>query len=218
VRTLVLRDLGRLGYEDGLTLQRDLCAARARGEGDDTLLAVEHPEVVTVGRTAQRPSRDARAEAALAIAAGVPVVEVERGGALTWHGPGQLVGYPIVRLDEGERDVHRMLREIEGALADALREATTLEPEPRREDTPTGLWVQGKKIASIGIAVKRWVTLHGFALNLENDLSRFALFRPCDLDPKVMTSVAALGAPVDRTKILAAIHGSLARRLGREPR
>ncbi|HZU99557.1 MAG TPA: lipoyl(octanoyl) transferase LipB [Planctomycetota bacterium] len=212
---LALRDLERRDYEPVLELQRELAHERAEGRGEDTLLVVEHPEVVTVGRTAQRASRDA-SELALVRQAGIPVVEIERGGAITWHGPGQLVGYPIVRLAEEERDVHRFLRTLEGALADAVRETTGLEAEPHGEDTPTGLWVKGKKVASIGIAVKRWVTLHGFALNLSNDLSRFNLFRPCDLQPEVMGSLDALGAPVERGAVVAAVHRALARRLGRE--
>jgi lipoyl(octanoyl) transferase len=213
---LVLRDLGRRDYGEVLELQRALAAERARGEGEDTLLAVEHPEVVTLGRTAQRASRDPESELALVRAAGIAVVEIERGGAVTWHGPGQLVGYPIVRLEPEERDVHRFLRAIEGALADALREVAGLEAQPHGDETPTGLWVSGKKVASIGIAVKRWVTLHGFALNLDNDLERFSLFRPCDMEPRVMTSLAALGAPHGREAVLEAIHRALARRLGRE--
>lgn len=217
-RALVLRDLGRRPYALVLDLQRQLAEARARGEGDDTLIAVEHDEVVTLGRAAQRASRDQATELGLVRAAGVPVHEVERGGAITWHGPGQLVGYPIVRLAPDERDVHRFLREIEGALGDAVRATTGLEPEPHGDATPTGLWVAGRKIASIGIAVKRWVTLHGFALNLSNDLARFALFRPCDLEPRVMSSLEALGRPVARDAILREIHASLARRLGREAR
>ncbi|MBI3725791.1 lipoyl(octanoyl) transferase LipB [bacterium] len=216
-RALCREDLGKRDYASVLDLQRSLADARARGEGEDVLLAVEHEEVVTVGRTAQRPSRDSGSELARARAAGVPVFEIERGGAATWHGPGQLVGYPIVRLEPGERDVHGFLRTIEGALADALRETAGLEAEPRREDTPTGLWVAGKKVASIGIAVRRWVTLHGFALNLENDLSRFSLIRPCDMSPEVMTSLAALGAPRPRADVLASVHRALARRLGRTP-
>lgn len=214
-RPLLLQDLGRRPYGEVLELQRSLAEARARGEGEDTLLAVEHDEVVTLGRAAQRASRDRDADLALVRAANVPEVEIERGGAITWHGPGQLVGYPIVRLSPEERDVHRFLREIEGALGDAVRSVAGLEPEAHGEDTPTGLWVEGRKIASIGIAVKRWVTLHGFALNLSNDLARFALFRPCDLEPRVMSSLEALGRPVERGAILAAIHDSLARRLGR---
>jgi lipoate-protein ligase B len=210
---LELRDLGRLGYVEALELQRALAVERAEGRGVDTLLAVEHPEVVTLGRSAQRATRDG-SEVAPARAAGVAIVEIERGGAATWHGPGQLVGYPILRLEPGERDVHRVLRELEGALADAVRETTGLAAGP---GPATGLWVGGKKIASIGIAVKRWVTLHGFALNLDNDLARFGLIRPCDMEPGIMSSLAALGAPVAREAILAAIHRALARRMGREP-
>jgi len=216
VSRLLLRDLGRQEYGSVLSLQRALAEERALGEGEDTLLLVEHDEVVTVGRTAQRASRDVESELARVRAAGIPVVEVERGGALTWHGPGQLVGYPVVRLAEGERDVHRFLRVLEGALGDAVLEVTGLAADKREEGTPTGLWVKGKKVASIGIAVRRWVTLHGFALNVDNDMERFGLFRPCDLDAAVMGSLAALGAVVSTGELAGALHGALARRLGRE--
>jgi lipoate-protein ligase B len=214
-RVLALHDLGRRPYGEALELQRRLVEERARGEGEDVLLAVEHDEVVTLGRAAQRASRDAASELTLVRAAGISVHEIERGGAITWHGPGQLVGYPIVKLDQGERDVHRFLRELEGALGDGVLETTGLEADPHTDALPTGLWVRGKKIASIGIAVRRWVTFHGFALNLSNDLGRFALFRPCDMEASVMSSLAALGRPVARERILAAVHRSLARRLGR---
>jgi lipoyl(octanoyl) transferase len=214
VNRLVLRDLGRRPYREVLELQRALALERASGAGEDTLLTVEHDEVVTTGRTAQRASRDP-GELAGVRAAGIEVVEVERGGAATWHGPGQLVGYPILRLEPSERDVHRLLREIEGALADAVLETTGLEAEPHGGDAPTGLWVRGKKVASIGIAVKRWVTLHGFALNLSNDLARFALFQPCDLEPGVMGSLELLGVPRPREVVALAVWRALGRRLGR---
>ncbi len=214
---LRLRDLGRREYGEVLALQRALAEERARGEGEDTLFLVEHDEVVTVGRSAQRASRDREGELALVRAAGVPVFEIERGGAITWHGPGQLVGYPVVRLEEGERDVHRFLRSLEGALGDALREVAGLEADARSEETPTGLWVQGKKVASIGIAVRRWVTLHGFALDISNDLGRFELIRPCDMAPEVMTSLVALGVTVELDAVKQGVHRALARRVGRQP-
>jgi lipoyl(octanoyl) transferase len=217
VKPLRLRDLGRREYGEVLALQRALAEERARGEGEDTLLLVEHDEVVTVGRSAQRATRDREAELALVRAAKVPVFEIERGGAVTWHGPGQLVGYPIVRLDEGERDVHRFLRSLERALAEALREVAGLETDARSEETPTGLWVKGKKIASIGIAVKKWVTLHGFALDVSNDLARFALIRPCDMSADVMTSLAALGVRAEPGSLKSAVHRALARSLDRQP-
>lgn len=208
-------DLGRIAYDEALALQRRLAAARARGEGRDLLLLCEHDEVVTTGRKAQRPDRDQEAELAAAAAAGLDVVEVERGGSATYHGPGQLVGYAILRLAEGERDLHRVLRALEEAVIEGLW-ATARLPATTR-DGLTGVWVGPKKLCSIGIACRSWVTFHGLAVNLETDLSRFRLFRPCDLDANVMASVASLGAPVDRAALAARVHASLARRLGRAP-
>jgi lipoate-protein ligase B len=217
---LELRDLGRRAYGEVLELQRELVLERAKGTlASDVLLTVEHPEIVTLGRTAQRASRDHGSEVARLRGLGIETAVVERGGAATWHGPGQLVGYPIVRLGAHERDVHAFLRALEGALSVAVLELTGLVADGAPafgEALPTGLWVRGKKVASIGIAVQRWVTFHGFALNLENDLARFALIRPCDFEPTVMSSLAALGAPVARERALVAVHRALAGRLGRE--
>lgn len=222
---LVAVDLGRIDYDVALALQRRLVEERRRGEGHDALLLCEHEELVTTGRRLQTGrltgERDAD-ELAPARAAGLRVVEVERGGSATWHGPGQLVVYPIVRLAEGERDLHRVLSALEDAVAFAVRETTGLPagpPAPPEGDgrRQTGVWVEGRKVASIGIACRGWVTYHGAALNLEADLRRFALFRPCDLEPSVMTSLSDLGAPVDRPRLIAALHARLAERLGRAP-
>jgi lipoate-protein ligase B len=199
-------------YAEAWALQRRLVEARANGVGDDVLLLCEHEEVITQGRRAQTPSRDPEAEVAGAVAAGIPVLQIERGGAATYHGPGQLVGYPIVRLEDGERDLHAFLRAIEQSLIDAL--AGEL-PAGRREGF-TGVWSGEKKVASIGIACRRWVTYHGFALNLDPDLSRFQLFSPCDLDAQVMASLKSLGARFDRDALAERVHGSLAGLLGRE--
>src|SRR5207249_2062595 len=134
----------------------------------------------------------------------IPVVEVERGGDVTYHGPGQLVGYPIVALAGAERDLHRFLRALEAGLIDAC---AALGLDAGRKAGWTGVWLGEKKVASIGIAVRRWVTYHGFALNVATDLARFRAIHPCGLDAGVMTSLAAaLGRPVtvDETKPLVA--------------
>lgn len=213
---LLAVDLGRLVYEEALELQRRLVERRRAGEGQDALLLVEHDEVVTTGRraqTAELTGARQQGELDLARAAGLRVIEVERGGSATYHGPGQLVGYPIVRLGEGERDLHRVLRAIEGAVAAAVT-ATTGLPAGSREGL-TGVWSGEKKVCSIGIACRGWVTYHGFALNLAADLSRFHLFRPCDLDAQVMASLESLGARPDRAALSARVHAELAVRLGR---
>lgn len=215
MRALRLVELGRVPYGEALALQHRLVDRLRGAEGEalpDLLLCCEHDEVVTTGRRAQVPARGAD-ELALVRAAGVPVVEVERGGAATWHGPGQLVGYPLVRLAEGERDLHRFLRAIEQALIDGVLAATGLRLE-RREGL-TGAWAGEKKLASIGVACRGWVTSHGFALNLDPDLGRLALFRPCDLAADVYGSLASAGAAHERAALREAIHAALARALGR---
>lgn len=172
--------LGRRPYEEVLELQRTLVEERRYGAAPDTLIVCEHDEVITVGR--RIAAKDNILDHSL------PVVEIERGGDVTYHGPGQLVIYPILQLQEGERDLHKYLRHLEQAILDLLAE---LGLAGTRRESYTGAWVGDRKIASIGIAVRRWVTYHGLALNVATDLSRFALMRPCGLDAAVMTSVSA---------------------------
>ena len=183
---LRLIDLGRRRYGEVLELQRDLCRRRVAGEiTDDILLLVEHGPVVTLGR-GTRPSSLILPPAELE-ARGLEVFEVERGGDVTYHGPGQLVGYPILDLNTHRPDLHWYLRQLEGSLISAL---ATLEIPAERRPGLTGVWTGGRKIASIGIHVKQWVTFHGFALNVINDLTNFGLMVPCGIDNVEMTSVA----------------------------
>lgn len=182
--------LGATPYREGLALQEALVRARAAGETGDWLLYPDHPPVLTIGRN---PSEgNLRADTAALAAAGVEVFEVPRGGDVTWHGPGQLVGYPIVGLERVDRDLHRWLRMLEEALLRALaRHGIVSERSPGR----TGVWVGERKIASIGVAVRRWVGYHGFALNVRPDLSGFSLIHPCGLKGVQMTSMESeLGA------------------------
>ncbi len=213
LRALRAVDLGRIPYARAWDLQRRLVDwRRAAGpEADDLLLLCEHEAVVTTGRRAQGAER--AGELTAVAAAGIEVVEVERGGAATFHGPGQLVGYPIVALEPGERDLHAFLRHLEGALIEVIEQVAGL-PAGRREGL-TGVWSQGRKVASIGIACRGWVTYHGFALNLTTDLTPFALFRPCDLEANLMASLATLGATPARDEVATAAHQALARRLQR---
>ena len=175
--------LGRVDYVEALEIQRARLEARAAGEVADAFLVCEHPPVITLGR-------GTCAEAATPEE--IPLVRVERGGSATYHGPGQVVAYPIIGLREGERDLHRHLRRLEEAV---IRTCADLGVATDRREGHTGVWTGDRKIASIGIAVKRWVTLHGLALNVDVDLRPFREFSPCGLDGRVMTSLAECGVP-----------------------
>jgi lipoate-protein ligase B len=173
--TLEVRRLGRTCYEDAHELQSRCVDDRVAGRVGDLLLLTEHDPVVTVGRGA---SRD------MVSGVNVPVVEVERGGEATYHGPGQLVAYPILRMAPDRRDMHRYLRDLEEVVIRVLAEFGV---EGRRESGLSGVWIGDKKVCSVGVAVRRWVAWHGFALNVHTDLSAFGTFQPCGLDPNVMT-------------------------------
>jgi lipoate-protein ligase B len=187
VNRLAVADLGRRPYAEVLELQRALCRLRiAGGLGDDILLLVEHEPVYTLGRSTRASSLPVTTNDLEA--SGAEVHDVERGGDVTYHGPGQLVGYPIIDLAHHRQDLHWYLRELEGAMIDAL-EALGV-PAERRTGL-TGVWTRGRKIASIGVHVKQWVTMHGFALNVSLDLAPFGRIVPCGIQDVVMTSVAA---------------------------
>jgi lipoate-protein ligase B len=188
--TLTVCALGPTPYREGLAIQDALIRARADGATGDWLLYPDHPPVLTVGRGAAGDS--VLADAATLARRGIELVEVPRGGDVTWHGPGQLVGYPIVGLERVDRDLHRWLRTLEEALIRALaRWGIAADRSPGR----TGVWVGERKIASIGVAVRRWVSFHGFALNVCPDLSGFSLIHPCGLQGVRMTSTAELLGP-----------------------
>jgi lipoyl(octanoyl) transferase len=179
--TLEVRRLGRTAYADAHAQQQALVAERIVGTVGDVLLLTEHEPVITVGRGT--PAEEQRALAAT----GIPVVEVERGGEATYHGPGQLVAYPILALPEDRRDLHRYLRDLEEVVIGVLGE---LELEGTRRPGLTGVWLGDRKVCSIGVAVRRWVTWHGLALNLHTDLTPFRRFHPCGLASDVMTRVS----------------------------
>ena len=195
--------LGPTPYREGLALQQAAVEARASGRAPDRLLYPDHPPVLTIGRSPSEGNVIASPEALRR--AGIEVFEVARGGDVTWHGPGQLVGYLILDLEAQGRDLHRFLRNIEQGLIDAL---AAWGIEAGREPGRTGVWSKGEKIASIGIAVRRWVSYHGFALNLAPDLRFFDLIHPCGLRGIQMTSVAKrLG---DATPTMAAARDTVA--------
>jgi lipoyl(octanoyl) transferase len=172
---LDVRRLGRTRYEDAHKLQVELVEARIDHKIRDTLLLTEHEAVVTLGRGS---SRDEVA------AVTVPVVEVERGGDATYHGPGQVIAYPILELSEARRDLHRYMRDLEEVVIRVLAE---FDVKGHRENGLTGVWIGDKKVCSIGVAVRRWVAWHGFALNVFTDLEAFKSFKPCGLKPETMT-------------------------------
>jgi lipoyl(octanoyl) transferase len=185
-RTLSVRDLGRQPYGPVLELQRELARQRLAGVlEEDVLLLVEHEPVVTLGRATRAQSLPI--PAAELVRRGIEVHEVERGGDVTYHGPGQLVGYPIFDLREHRQDLHWFLRTLEQGL---VRTLDTLGIPAATIPGLTGVWTRGRKIASIGIHVKQWVTYHGFALNVSTELSYFDLIVPCGIRDVVMTSVA----------------------------
>ena len=178
-RVLEVVEAGVVPYGEALEWQRTLAQARIEGRlANDVLLLLEHPAVVTLGRNSDAGhllSRD-----------GIEVFEIERGGDVTFHGPGQLVGYPIIDLTGHQRDLHWYLRTLEQALIDAL---AGLDISATRNPGYTGVWTGDRKIASIGIHVKQWVTWHGFALNVTTDLSQFQRIVPCGIAGVEMTSV-----------------------------
>ncbi|MEW5917163.1 MAG: lipoyl(octanoyl) transferase LipB [Gemmatimonadota bacterium] len=186
---IVAVDLGLLPYAEALELQRTAARARIRGAlSDDVLFLVEHPPVVTLGRAAQ--SAGVQVPREILAARGVDVFDVERGGDVTFHGPGQLVGYPIFNLKQHKQDLHWYLRQIEEALILSLAEYRVA---GFRQAGYTGVWVDAehpRKIASIGVHARDWVTWHGFALNVRTDLSFFDLIVPCGIQNVRMTSLA----------------------------
>jgi lipoyl(octanoyl) transferase len=178
--------LGVLEYGKALEYQRAVAQARIAGTiEEDVLLLVEHPPVVTLGRSAKNQNLLASPE--LLAARGVELFEVERGGDVTFHGPGQLVGYPIIDLKRHKRDLHWYLRQVEEALIQAIG-AFGIPGE--RQAGYTGVWTQNRKIASIGVHARDWVTWHGFALNVSTDLGYFDLMVPCGIPAVTMTSMA----------------------------
>lgn len=192
-----MRRLGRVEYDHAWAIQRELVASRQAGHAPDTLLLLEHPPVITLGRsgeTAHLLGSEAELERR-----GVALVETDRGGDITFHGPGQIVGYAIVDLAPRGRDLHRYLRDLESVLIRALAEFGIV---AGRVEGLTGVWVGDAKVAAIGIRVARWVTHHGFALNVDTDLSYFDLIVPCGIADRRVTSMKALlGDAIDREDV-----------------
>jgi lipoyl(octanoyl) transferase len=205
-----LRDLGRVGYAEAFELQRALVERRKRGEVPDQLLILEHPHVVTMGRNGHDENLLAPPE--LLARAGIEFHRTDRGGDVTYHGPGQIVGYPIFDLREWQRDVVAYVRAVEQALIEALAEFGIA---AQRSAGATGVWTATPdgtlaKIAAIGVHISRWVTSHGFALNVDTDLNYFRYIVPCGLTRPV-TSMRAVGSPASRAQVVAALARSFGR-------
>lgn len=182
-RLLDVMRLGRRPYREVHELQLELLEKRIQGEVRDTLVLVEHDPVITLGRGAKAEDFEG-----LDLPSETVALEmVERGGEATYHGPGQVVAYPIYQLPEDRRDVHAYLRDLEEVVIRMLAE---VQIEGVRRPGLTGVWIGEQKVASIGVALRRWVAWHGLALNVHTDLQAFQAFRPCGLDPEVMTRVA----------------------------
>ena len=201
--SLDVRRLGLVDYQAGLDLQQALVEDRRAGRLADTLLLLEPPPVITLGvRTGGKATNIIASEDELA-RQGVTVFETGRGGDVTYHGPGQLVGYPILDLNPDRRDVHRYVRDLEEALIVAVR---ALGIEARRVTGLTGIWVgesgHEEKLAAIGVRISRWITSHGFALNVATDLRHFALIVPCGIADRGVTSIERLlGRPVPMPEV-----------------
>src|SRR5580692_2132793 len=210
IGTLQVRDLGHMRYGYALAVQQELVEQRKRGLIADQLLFVEHPHVITQGRNGHAENLLASDDALRS--AGIEFYPTNRGGDITYHGPGQIVGYPIVDLREWKRDVVAYVRALEQVLIDALAEFGI---PAGRETGATGVWTEQGKIAAIGVHISRWVTSHGFALNVDTDLSYFRYIVPCGLT-KPVTSMQALGCTAHRDQVVAAIARSFARVFDRE--
>ena len=212
VIALEVRDLGLIPYAEALAIQADLVGRRRTGDIPDQLLLLQHPHVITLGTASSRAHIVADQSRLQEL--GIDLVDVGRGGDVTYHGPGQLVGYPILDLKPDRKDVHRYLRDLESVLVHTLGEMGIQgEPVPDL----TGVWVDGRKIAAIGVRISSgWITSHGFALNVSNDLSFFETIVPCGIQDVSVTSVSQeLGRPVGVPDILGIVSRAFSEVFGR---
>ncbi len=194
MRPLRLAEHDLLPYDEGVALQQRLVDARKADEIPDTLVLLEHPHVVTLGAKVRNSRTHVLKTDEQLASSGVALFESGRGGDVTYHGPGQLVGYPILDLKPDRTDAHRYVRDLEDVL---IRVCASYGIDAGRQQGLTGVWVADEKVAAIGVRLSRWVTSHGFALNVDPDLSYFALIVPCGIENKGVTSLARLlGRPV----------------------
>ncbi|MGQ0732206.1 MAG: lipoyl(octanoyl) transferase LipB [Acidobacteriota bacterium] len=220
MRELRVQRLGRVDYGDALALQRDLVDERRAGRIPDTLLLLEHPHVLTVGvRSSAKANIVASAERLAGL--GVGVFEAGRGGDVTYHGPGQVVGYPILDLRPDRQDVHRYVRDLEEVV---IRSCADFDVAATRKHGMSGAWVTRRsprpdKIAAIGVRIARWITSHGFAFNVDVDLAYFDLIVPCGIADHGVTSLEAeLGRPVSIERVEDSLVTHFAAVFARTPR
>jgi lipoyl(octanoyl) transferase len=211
MRKLAVRDLGLMPYREAWALQRELAEQRKRGEGADQLLLLEHPHVLTLGRNAHTENLLVSPERLAEL--GIDLVEIDRGGDITYHGPGQIVGYPVVDLRGWKRDVVAYIRGLEDVVLRALHRFGVT---GARDASATGVWVEGAKICAMGVHISRWVTTHGFALNWTTDLRFFEYIVPCGLRRPV-TSMEKLGVRAERGAVLEALAAAFAEVFEYEP-
>jgi len=208
MRPCELRDLGLIRYAEAFAIQKDLVARRKLGEIPDQLLIVEHPHVITLGRNGRLDNLLASEE--VLRRSGISFHPTDRGGDITYHGPGQIVGYPILDLREWKRDVVEYVRTIEQVIIDTL---AGFGLAAGRIAGLTGVWAKEKKVAAIGVHISRWVTSHGFALNHTTDLTYFQYIVPCGLT-KPVTSMRELGSSASREEVTAELARQFAGRFG----
>ena len=214
-REVQTRWLGRVRYSEGLRIQDEAARAAAAG-GGETLLLLEHEPVFTIGRNPTSPDILMPAERRRELS--IDVHETDRGGKVTYHGPGQLVGYPILNLDPDRRDVKAYVHDLEEVLIRTLADLGVASERSTRKDRVTSVWVENDKIAAIGVHIARWITTHGFALNLTNEpLLHFGGIVPCGITDGGVTSVErVLGRAPDREDVVAALLPRFAQVFGRE--
>jgi lipoyl(octanoyl) transferase len=196
-RNLQYCDLGLIDYQEAWNLQKEVFNLRYKNEISDVLFLLEHPHTYTLGKVADKNNLIGSSK--YLEENKILVYDIDRGGDITYHGPGQIVGYPIISLDEWERDTHKYLRALEEVL---IRVCAEFELSAERNTKHTGVWIENKKIAAIGIKVSRWITMHGFAFNVNTDLSLFQGIIPCGINDKEVTSLQKeLGKELDLNQI-----------------
>jgi lipoyl(octanoyl) transferase len=215
MRPLEVRRLGIVPYAEALDLQRALAEERRHDRIPDTLLLLQHPAVITLGVKTDGGRSNVVATPERLQALGIDIYEAGRGGDVTYHGPGQLVGYPILDLKPDRQDVHRYVRDLEDVM---MRVCADFGIQAGRIQGCSGAWVGAEKIGAIGVRISRWITSHGFAFNVNTDLSHFQLIVPCGISDRGVTSLAALlGRPVPMEDVEAAVVRHLGEVFERHP-